>query len=114
MSTKKNTAPTVHGSIEYETVECSSCGQDVMKEEARRVYVGDVKGTTNSSHRGVTEVEFDRHDHTSGWFCPHCYDEPVGFVAKVRSTTPTEDAFFVFVVGVIVGISLLGFLLSIP
>lgn len=60
-------APTPHGDVTYETVECDSCGNEVAKEEAYEFIIGDLSdiGTT-------TKV---RHVQRKGWACSYCAGE---------------------------------------
>lgn len=50
---------TVHGNVEYETVECAACGHDVVDTNAKRVYIGDVKDVTAWNHKNSKEISFD-------------------------------------------------------
>jgi len=52
------TAETVHGSVEYETVECASCGNETVVDDAKDFQIGDREGKA----------------------CEHCYKEgPISF-----------------------------------
>jgi len=62
---------TEHGRIEYETVDCDSCGAEVAKEDADRfVVIHDLRD--KSDWTGYTQYEC--HDATDGWICPYCAD----------------------------------------
>lgn len=73
--TKTRTSTTALGEVQYETVECNSCEQEVMKKEASRFYAGTVRKEKAWRHRGVKEVEFDNRSYHSGWLCPYCLDD---------------------------------------
>lgn len=65
--TKTVEEQTIHGSIEYSVVECDSCGQDVMEDEANEFVIGD----------------------REGYACDVCKDEgPVGFPEKKIHDNP--------------------------
>lgn len=78
MTTRTEEAQTIHGSIEYEVVECDSCGQTTRKENAKRFIIGDIEKTTgilySSGGYRVTGKTAD------GWACETCYNEgPIRF-----------------------------------
>jgi DNA-directed RNA polymerase subunit RPC12/RpoP len=87
MSTKTQTVEKVteHGSVEYEVVRCSSCEQQVSKEDAQRFIVGDATKRKHWSHRDKIELEFRDDSITEGWACPHCSSGPAQF--------PTDSTF---------------------
>jgi len=73
----KKTAATAHGEIEYETVECSSCGDTVAKESAKRHVVGTVQDITHWGVIGHRTYEFDTSDYQEGWVCECCRNDGV-------------------------------------
>jgi len=64
----KETAVTPHGEVEYETVECDSCGVEIAKSEAYR-FVAFSQGFDPSY---VCECA------TRGWVCDYCREAPAG------------------------------------
>jgi Zn ribbon nucleic-acid-binding protein len=75
MSTEK--AVTAYGEVEYETVECDSCGHKVVKEDADRFVVGELQ--SEKYWDDYTKYEFRQRRHQTGWACPHCRDDPIAF-----------------------------------
>ncbi|SIR99934.1 hypothetical protein SAMN05421858_5080 [Haladaptatus litoreus] len=73
MSQKQKTT-TVHGDVEYETVECSSCGNEVAKSQACYFVIGEKTNHLRSRNR----VNF-KNGYITGWACQYCADGPVGF-----------------------------------
>jgi len=74
--TQTQKAVTAHGEVEYDVVECASCGNDVAKEEAERfVMVHDLKKKTDWHDH----TEYEMYHHTEGWACQYCRDDPSGF-----------------------------------
>ena len=62
---------TEHGRIEYETVDCDSCGAEVAKEDADRfVVIHDLR----DEHDWTDYTQYECHDATDGWICPYCAD----------------------------------------
>jgi len=58
------TAETVHGSIEYQTIECDSCGNETVVDDAKDFQIGDREGKA----------------------CEHCYQNgPISFPEKVKN-----------------------------
>lgn len=79
MSATQRTAPTPHGDVGYETVTCTSCDNEVAKEDAKRFVIGDVK------ERFLGEIRFDRSQVDSGWACPFCAEDgPAEFPSRGR------------------------------
>lgn len=72
--TKKATTP--HGEVEYETVECASCGNQVAKPAAKRFVVGDIQSEYDWG--GKAEYNFIK-SRAEGWACSFCWDDPAGF-----------------------------------
>ena len=64
MSTQK--AITQHGEIEYETVECDSCGNEMMEGDEISYVLGEIKKSNYWSHRGEFEFNFDENDFYKG------------------------------------------------
>jgi hypothetical protein len=87
MSERKQ-AYTAHGEVEYETVECDSCGEDVVKEEAMRFGIAQsVRENYRADEEKLTGVE------KVGWVCPWCQEDPIKYPA------PTDyDAFTFYIV----------------
>jgi hypothetical protein len=84
--TATRTAPTVHGDIEYEVVECGSCNQKVAKEDAQRFVVGNLESRQTLQHIDKDKFEFDARTVTTGWACEFCHENEVaGFPEKTPS-----------------------------
>jgi len=107
MSSQTMQAVTEHGSVEYEVVECDSCGMDTAKESAQRFYIGEVKETDSYNSLNKTVVKFKKNTVNKGWACQHCHD---GDVAGLPSDSPTSsgttDGVVQFVVSGLVSIAL--------
>ena len=79
MSNKRK-ATTVHGEFEYETVECSSCGNEVAKDDAQRFVIGDVVEREDWRAIGKIEYNFAPASMQTGWACEYCQnDGPIDF-----------------------------------
>lgn len=73
----KEKIPTAHGEVEYETVECSSCGNTVPEQSAKRYVVGTVQNIKHWGALGKREYEFDTSDYQEGWACEYCRNDGV-------------------------------------
>jgi len=80
---------TAYGTVEYEVVECDSCGNTVSKEGAKRFVIGDYAGKQSWIHCG-DELEFN--NYRMGWCCEFCESEPAGFPRKKTSKQLTRTA----------------------
>lgn len=88
--TKTVQEETIHGSIEYEVIECDSCGQDVVEEQAKPFFIltGD-SVTAWVDGEPITEKEEDEKFviEACGAACPHCTETgPVGFPEEQKET----------------------------
>jgi len=83
------TAETVHGSVEYEAVECMSCENEIAKESAQKAAIGTWHGKHSWSHETHDELYFS--DYATGYVCEYCADEPVGW--PTRKFGSVEAAF---------------------
>lgn len=93
MGTK--TQPTAHGEIEYETVECDSCGTELLKDEAFGFIVFD-QDKLKKSRSWNHFHEWNVYDggYKTGWACPYCYDAaPVDF-PRIRSASERLNALY--------------------
>jgi len=75
--TNRETLATAHGKVEYETVECESCSELMVKEDATRVYVGDYHGKDSWSHQPYDEIKLSNYHW--GYLCQYCREDPAGF-----------------------------------
>lgn len=92
--TDRNTAATAHGSVEYETVTCDSCGNEVVKDDAYRFAIGGYERNFIGTH------EFDADAATVGWACEFCRDDPAGYptqptLIEWRTLDADEQAGFI-------------------
>lgn len=71
--TDRQTTPTAYGDVEYETVECDSCGNDVLKKDASTFVVGEC--TSQRDRYTGKQFRFKDSDCATGWICPYCRDE---------------------------------------
>lgn len=58
---------------EVEMVECSSCGQDIEKDEAHYFMIRNTKSKD------------DYISQTNGWACEHCVEKPISFPVMYRT-----------------------------
>lgn len=79
--TETKTAQTVYGDVEYETVECDSCNNEVMKEEAFRFLLfGEETLRQKIDKYDRTEYKFENDTLIEGWACEHCHENgPISF-----------------------------------
>ena len=74
---ERETVPTVHGEVPYETVECVSCNERVAAENTKDVIVGEVTRVKDYNHR-PDKYEFgDGMDR--GQVCEYCRDDPAAY-----------------------------------
>jgi len=78
----KKTAVTKHGEVEYETVECSSCGNKTPKEKAEQFVIGEPTSTRVWEHSGNKKFEFDLDSLKEGWACEFCKESPASYPTK--------------------------------
>jgi ribosomal protein L34E len=64
---------TVVTTEEVEIVECSSCGQEIAKEEAHYFMIRNEKNERDFSRR------------TEGWACKYCVENPISFPVIYRT-----------------------------
>ena len=78
-------ATTIHGEVEYETVDCSSCGDEVAKQNALRFVIADP--TDYSVLRAMHKVRLEYKSGTlrEGWACPYCADDPAAMPSRAQS-----------------------------
>lgn len=75
---EKQVAGTAFGDVEYETVDCSSCGQTELKDEAKRFVIGGFE------EEFCNRLKFKKSKVNDGWACRNCADDsPVGFPVSV-------------------------------
>jgi len=74
---ERETAVTIHGEVEYATVECSSCGETVAAEHATSVIVGDVTNIESWGHQ-PDQYEFGN-GKERGKICEYCRDDPAAY-----------------------------------
>ncbi len=74
--TEKRKVETIHGEVEYKTVECCSCGNKVRKETASYFVVGDKR----KKRSRYDYWRIDMNSFTDGWCCSQCRENgPIGF-----------------------------------
>jgi hypothetical protein len=95
------TATTAYGEVEYETVACDNCGNEVIDDEAVAGVVG-----VNVSGGMFGGMEVNRGEPFN--LCPHCAEAlfgyrksgyggiPISWNALVHRLTMTDDPFFAF------------------
>lgn len=71
---QKRVAKTHLGEVEYDTVECSSCEQEMLEEDAKRVVVGELQNQKTLSYKSTVKCEFSQSGFLIGWLCEHCCD----------------------------------------
>jgi hypothetical protein len=102
-------ATTVHGEVEYKTVECASCGNTVPKQQAKRFVIGTTKNIEHWGMIGKRDYSFETADYQEGWACEYCRNDGViNFPLKsIRDPTVLKlagtVAAFAFTFGLIVG-----------
>jgi hypothetical protein len=73
----RETVPTVHGEVPYETVECVSCEERVAAKNTKDVIVGEVTRVKDYNHRP------DRYEFGNGMergnLCEYCRDDPAAY-----------------------------------
>ena len=100
--TEQTTAHTTHGEVTYELVECSSCGNDVPKENAQRFVIGEY------SKKFGRKIQFDMDNVITGWACEYCHDHPTSFPrsAFTDSKIVVSVIASAFIIGLFIGILL--------
>lgn len=76
MATRK--VHTGEGEVEYETVICTSCGDEVAKQNCTNVIVGDI---TDERHWSFGKHKYTFRDDrpAEGWLCEYCHEEPAAY-----------------------------------
>jgi hypothetical protein len=74
--TDKETATTPHGTVEYDVVECSSCGNKVAKNDTKRFVIGEVH---DKEEYNTIPDKWQFKNESVGWACEYCQDNPVSF-----------------------------------
>ena len=74
---ERETAVTVHGDVEYETVECESCGERVAATHATDVIVGEV--TNVSEYTSISNRYKFANGMNRGQLCDYCRDDPAAY-----------------------------------
>jgi hypothetical protein len=106
MSSQTMQAVTEHGSVEYEVVECSSCGMNTTKEHAQRFLIGEMKGEKRWGFEH--EVNFETGTVVKGWACQHCQNGDVaGLPSGSSASSGIADSIIQFSVGIAVSVFLL-------
>lgn len=77
MSKSKEELGTVHGVVEYETVECTSCGEKVVEEDALTIFVGEYHGKSSRSYESYDRIKLA--NYKKGYLCPYCTDDPAKY-----------------------------------
>ena len=75
------TVETVYGSVEVDTVECDSCGDTILRDDAYRFRMGP------PSNKGMSSVEYN------GYACEHCAEVgPASFPERaIEYTLPRDE-----------------------
>ena len=102
--TKTVEVDTAHGTTTYETVECSSCGTEVSKPEAKRFIMGTLQGKDTYRALGKVRYGISTQDVREGWVCPYCYDSgPIEFPNASWSDRINVQLLATFLFGVFAG-----------
>jgi len=103
--TKTVEVDTIHGTTTYEAVECSSCGTEVSKPEAKRFIMGTLEEKTTYRALRVVNYEISTDDVCEGWACPYCYDSgPIDFPDPSWSDRINPQLLIPFIFGVLAGV----------
>jgi len=103
--TKTVEVDTIHGTTTYEAVECSSCGTEVSKPEAKRFIMGTLEEKETWRALGHVSYSISTEDVCEGWVCPYCYDSgPIDFPDPSWSDRINAQLVLTFVFGVLVGV----------
>lgn len=71
--------------VNYETVTCSSCDNEVAKQNATRFVMGDVHKKQEWRTLGHIDYEFKTGTIREGWACEYCRDEgPISLPTENR------------------------------
>lgn len=92
---KRKKASTAFGEVEYETVVCDSCDNEVMKDEAFRFVTIDTDQIrTDRSWSDHHEWEVYHGGYNEGWACPYCHEDgPVAY-PRVRNGVEKFNALY--------------------
>ena len=110
--TRTTTAATVHGEVEYETVDCSSCQTEVRKDNAFGFVIYDTDCAKRDFHDGLHHHEWKIHDrgYATGYACEYCYENgPIEYptttiTRKISSELPISPSGLLFALIPIAGI----------
>ena len=87
MRSEKQKATTVHGDVEYDVVECSSCGTELMKKDAYRFVVGRQVSRWDVDTDVNLKYEFRKAECGEGYVCEFCRNDPADFPNRTRTAT---------------------------
>ena len=103
--TKTVEVDTVHGTMTYETVECSSCETEVSKQEAKQFVMGTLREKDTYRALGKVKYGISTQDVCEGWVCPYCYDSgPISFPNSSQIDRITAKRLITFMFGVLAGV----------
>lgn len=89
----QRTATTAYGEVEYETVQCEGCENEVPKEDALALAVGDLYKRRVWSHSNERNYCFrDDSDFYEAWLCPYCADVKNVSIDKGEDTSNPTNA----------------------
>lgn len=77
----EKTVHTSEGEVSYETVTCSSCGDEVAEENARDLLIGDLTDEEHWSF-GKHEYHFENGRPDIGKLCEVCHENPIAYPHK--------------------------------
>lgn len=77
--TKSQTAMTAHGDVEYDTVSCTNCGNELLTDDA--VFVG--VGLSEQSCSGLCDETYETY-RRSVPLCEFCGKETIGYTGSLR------------------------------
>jgi hypothetical protein len=70
-----------NGTIEYQTVECALCEQDVLSDEAVPVVIG---GEITHKYSAIQSVRLSGRDMQTDTVCPYCAETHFGFTGTTE------------------------------
>lgn len=109
-SEQVQTVATAHGEVEYETVECTSCGNQVAKKDALVFVIGDLE--SSERYRGLEKHRFTfETDRVSyGWACEYCRETGPARYPDPAYSVDGEDIVFAAMGSVAMVTAVLAFL----
>lgn len=87
----EKTVQTTEGEVSYKTVVCDSCDDEIAKENAKEVLVGEIDSIQHLNSLGKHEYEFLDSRPDKYWLCDFCAGETDTYSQMSRDKTEAKE-----------------------